>query len=153
MGDAATTRDQDQLRTLAVFHYILAGVIALGACVPAAYCGLGLAVFSSDAAGRSGTGGVRAVVLLLGLLGVVLVLLGALVPYLTGRYLGNHKHHTFCTVVAALEAILAFPLGTILGVFTIIVLQRDSVRLLFRARLADQMEYDQWRRGGRRTTG
>lgn len=50
----------------------------------------------------------------------------------TGRFLARHKHYLFCLVMAGLECML-MPFGTVLGVFTIIVLMRESVKQLFSA--------------------
>ena len=47
-----------------------------------------------------------------------------------GLNLSKRKSYTFCFVVACLIC-LWMPLGTILGVFTIIVLTRDSVKAIF----------------------
>jgi hypothetical protein len=52
--------------------------------------------------------------------------------FLAGFYLRARKHRTFCFVVAAFNC-LHIPLGTILGIFTIIVLVRDSVRVAFQS--------------------
>ena len=49
---------------------------------------------------------------------------------LAGVYLRRKVHRTFCFVVAGMNC-LHMPLGTILGIFTIIVLARDSVRAAF----------------------
>ena len=49
---------------------------------------------------------------------------------LTGRYIVRHKHYIFCLVMASLNC-LFMPFGTILGVFTIVVLMRPSVKTLF----------------------
>jgi len=49
---------------------------------------------------------------------------------LAGRNLTRRRHYTFCLVAAAL-ACMFMPFGTILGTFTIVVLQKDSVRQLF----------------------
>jgi hypothetical protein len=49
-----------------------------------------------------------------------------------GRFLARRKHHLFCLVVAGVEC-LFFPFGTVLGVFTIIVLMRPSVQQAFEA--------------------
>jgi hypothetical protein len=49
---------------------------------------------------------------------------------LAGIYLRARKHRTFCIVVAALNC-LHMPFGTVLGIFTIVVLARDSVRTAF----------------------
>jgi hypothetical protein len=67
--------------------------------------------------------------------GLIFMLLGlgfAFASYLTGRFLARRQHHTFCIVVSAIDC-LSFPIGTLLGVFTLIVLFRPSVKQLFTA--------------------
>jgi len=54
----------------------------------------------------------------------------ALCLALSARSLGQQRRRTFCMVVAAISC-LFFPFGTALGVFTLIVLSRPSVRALF----------------------
>ena len=49
---------------------------------------------------------------------------------LAGWWLAKRKHYWFCFVVACLACAFS-PLGTVLGVFTIIVLLRPSVKALF----------------------
>jgi hypothetical protein len=49
---------------------------------------------------------------------------------ISGFYLRARKHRFFSLVVAAIDC-FHFPLGTALGVFTIVVLLRDSVRVLY----------------------
>jgi len=69
-------------------------------------------------------------------LGIFLFLLGvtfALVLALAGRSLSRRRRYWFAFVVACIECIF-IPFGTILGVFTIIVLSRESVKTLFRQR-------------------
>jgi len=55
---------------------------------------------------------------------------------LAGSYLHTHQRRTFCFVTAALNC-LHLPLGTVLGIFTIIVLARDAVRAAFAPRAPD----------------
>ena len=50
--------------------------------------------------------------------------------YVAGRRLGERRSYTFCLVIAGVLC-LFMPLGTVLGVFTIVVLQRPSVKALF----------------------
>jgi len=50
----------------------------------------------------------------------------------TARFLARRRHYLFCLVMAAIECAY-MPFGTVLGVFTIIVLMRDSVKQLFSA--------------------
>jgi hypothetical protein len=55
---------------------------------------------------------------------------------LSGLFLRARRHRTFSMVVAAINC-LHIPIGTALGVFTFIVLGRESVRKLYRpSRLA-----------------
>ncbi len=49
---------------------------------------------------------------------------------LAGRKIAAHGSYTYCLVVAAIECVFT-PIGTVLGVFTIIVLVRPSVKELF----------------------
>ena len=49
-----------------------------------------------------------------------------------GRSLSQRKRYTFCLVMACV-ACLNMPFGTVLGIFTIIVLMRPSVKALFTA--------------------
>ncbi|CAN5261254.1 hypothetical protein BH23VER1_BH23VER1_05750 [soil metagenome] len=47
-----------------------------------------------------------------------------------GRAIAARMHYTFVFVVACVECIVV-PMGTVLGVFTFLVLQRDAARPLF----------------------
>jgi hypothetical protein len=74
--------------------------------------------------------------LLLVVLGSFLILFGwtfAILALITGRCIARRKHYTFCFVMACVEC-LSVPFGTVLGVFTILVLNRQSVKELFAPR-------------------
>lgn len=61
------------------------------------------------------------------------ILLGtamAVCLFLAGRYLSEPSHYTFCLVTAGV-ACTFMPLGTVLGVFSLLVLLRPSVRARF----------------------
>lgn len=49
---------------------------------------------------------------------------------LTGRFLAKRKYYTFCFVMAVIES-LFMPFGTVLAVFTLVVLLRESVKQIF----------------------
>ena len=49
---------------------------------------------------------------------------------MAGRNIARHRSYTYCFVVSCIIC-LFMPLGTILGVFSIIVLLRDSVKGIF----------------------
>jgi len=61
---------------------------------------------------------------------VVWFLIGAVGNLLSGLFLRARRHRTFSMVVAAINC-LHIPIGTALGVFTFIVLGRQSVRKLY----------------------
>ncbi|HYK23487.1 MAG TPA: hypothetical protein VEU75_02355, partial [Candidatus Acidoferrum sp.] len=66
-------------------------------------------------------------------LGALLFLIGiamAICILIAGRSLALRKRYSFAFVMACIEC-LFIPFGTILGVFTIVVLSRESVRGLF----------------------
>ena len=129
-------QDAEHVRLLAIFHYIVAGLAALFSLFPLLYTTIG-AVFIFAA--RHGTpkpgeelppeflGWIFLVVgLLLFLLGIAI----AICILIAGRCLSCCKHYTFALVMACIECLFV-PFGTILGVFTIIALSRESVKTLF----------------------
>jgi hypothetical protein len=66
-------------------------------------------------------------------LGSLLFLIGiamAICILVAGRSLALRKGYSFALVMACIECLFV-PFGTILGVFTIVVLSRESVRGLF----------------------
>ena len=52
---------------------------------------------------------------------------GGVLNLLSGMFLRNRQNRLFSLIVAGMNC-LQFPFGTVLGVFTLIVLMRDSVR-------------------------
>lgn len=129
-------QDTEHLRLLSIFHYVVAGMQALFACLPLIHVVLGALSFFGI--GIFGKGDERLPGMLFGgafmLIGGTIIFIGwtlAACVAVAGRSLGQRKRHTFCLVVAGIEAVLCVPLGTILGVFTIIVLLRPSVKALF----------------------
>lgn len=129
-------RDTEQLNLLAIFHYVVAGLAGLFSFFPLLYTALGVVFIF---AARDGTAKPDeelppeflgwifvAVGLLLFVLGIVMgicILIG-------GRSLALRKRYTVALVIACIECLFV-PFGTILGVFTIVALSRDSVRALF----------------------
>jgi hypothetical protein len=116
------------LKLLSVFHYIVGGIAGLVACIPLVHLSIGIAM-------RVGAidGAPRFVGLMLVVMAMVAMTMGwtlAICIIIAGRKLARRQHHTFCLVVAAISCIF-MPFGTVLGVFTIIMLVRPSVKELF----------------------
>lgn len=76
-----------------------------------------------------------------GLVGAAFAWVLAVLLAVTGRKLSQQRGHTFCFVIAILEC-LWMPLGTILGVFTLVVLTRPGVKALFEANRTGQPAED-----------
>jgi hypothetical protein len=128
-------QDQEHLRLLSIFHYVLGGLAALFSCLPLIYLAFG--IFALEAPQKfSGSHGEPAPAFLGWLfvaLGAGMALLGwalaGLILY-AGRCLARRAHYTLCFAVACVECLFA-PFGTVLGVFTLVVLVRPSVKWLF----------------------
>jgi hypothetical protein len=131
-------QDREHLRLLAIFHYVVAGLAALFSFFPLLYTTIG-AIFIFAARHGTPKPGEELPPEFLGwifvIVGLLLFLLGiamAICILLAGRCLSRNKHYTFALVMACIEC-LFIPFGTILGVFTIIALSRESVKQLFAA--------------------
>ncbi len=124
-------QDLEQLKLLAIFHYVVAGMAALVACIPIMHFFMGLAL-ATGALGDSDPG-TRPVGFGIMAFAAFFIVAGwtfaALVAF-AGRGLQTRRRYTYCLVMAGIECIF-MPVGTVLGVFTIIVLVRDSVKALF----------------------
>lgn len=134
-------QDKEHLRLLAIFHCIFAGLAALFSLFPLLYTTIGaIFIFASRhpaAAGPKPSKELPPEFLgwIFVVLGLFLFLLGiamAICILIAGRCVSRNKHYTFALVMACIEC-LFIPFGTILGVFTIIALSRESVKELFAA--------------------
>jgi len=122
---------RDHLRLLSIFHYVLAGLGALFSFVPSIYIVLGVMLLSGKFDGKNPPPPFLGYILLV--LGVLFMLVGFTVVVLlvlAGRFLAQARHWTFCVVVAAVSCAF-FPLGTVLGVFTILTLADAEGRATF----------------------
>jgi hypothetical protein len=142
-------RDTEHLKLLSIFWYVIAGLNAVGGCFSTIYIVMG-AVFlaappemtsPTTRPGQAAQPDVPPEVMggmFLGIGGCLMIfLLGlAILAFMTARSLGQRRRRTFCMVMAGITC-LSVPIGTVLGVFTLMVLARPSVAALFaRARPA-----------------
>lgn len=131
-------KDLEHIRLLSIFHYVVGGLIALFACFPIFHLLMGIFFLASapemrrnQAPGQDFPVEVFGAMFII--IPAIIILCGwalAAVVVIAGRKLSNQRSYTFCLVVAAILCVF-MPFGTILGVFTIIVLMRDSVKALF----------------------
>ena len=126
--------DREYLRLLSIFHYVVGGLAALFAFFPVVYIAMGILVVYAPGTMDAGDDAMAA---LFGwvfiIIGAGLVVLGwafAVFTIIAGRYLARQVHYLFCMVMAAIECIF-MPFGTVLGIFTILVLAKPSVKKMF----------------------
>jgi hypothetical protein len=127
--------DKKHLRLLSIFYYVKGAISAVFACIPIIHVALGLILLVAPQVFGHGNNQPPALVgLFLFFLGSGLVLFGwtfAALNLIAGRCILRRKHYTYCFVVGCIE-LLSIPFGTILGVCTIMVLNRPGVRALFK---------------------
>lgn len=133
-------QDDSHLDSLAIAHYVMGGIMVFFACFPLLHVALGLSVVfdvggmaeSMEAQPNGGPPPLLFGWLFVGA-GLAFFLLGQALSIsliLSGRYLKRRKNYLFSFILGCL-ACACFPFGTILGVFTIIVLARPSVKEIY----------------------
>jgi len=139
MPVGAVDKDVEHLNLLSTFHYIAGAITAVFASFPIIHVIIGL-VFMLNPQGF-GTDSrqffpARMFGMLFFVIGSLFVLIGwtlAVLNIYAGRSLKRREKYTLCLVVACLNC-MQMPIGTALGVFTLIVLLRDSVKQMFGVR-------------------
>ena len=124
-------KDLEHLKLLWIFHYVDAGMTAVIACIPFLHFFMGLALATGafpDTDPDAQPIGI-AIMVIAGFFILAGWTLAVLIAF-AGRSLQTRKRYTYCLVMAGINCIF-IPIGTVLGVFTIIVLTRDSVKSLF----------------------
>jgi len=130
---ATRSDDLEHLKLLSIFHYVAAGLLALLSLLPLFHLIAGLTMIQwtvhtpQEALPGLLAGGCLA---MLAATWMLIGLSSAACLAAAGHFLARRRHHTFCLAVAGVSC-LFMPVGTILGVFTILVLVRPAVRALF----------------------
>jgi len=126
--------DADHLNLLAIFHFVGAGLAVLGILFLLGHYAMMHTVFSNPKFFENQKQPmpvppeqIFAVMKWFYLAGAVWFVSSGVLNLISGLCLRARKNRTFSLVVAGINC-LHIPLGTVLGVFTIVVLVRDSVR-------------------------
>jgi len=129
-----SAQDAEHLRMLGIGHYVVGGLTGVFALIPVLHLCIGLAMLN----GRLPVNGLSAAqvplfawtfVVIAGLMIVGGLALAAAMVY-AGRCLGTRRRYTYCLIVAGVSCAM-MPFGTALGVFSLLVLLRPSVKPLF----------------------
>ncbi len=128
------TQDEDQLRLLSIFHYVVGGLAGFFALFPIFHLIVGLFfIFAPNKFADKGEPPPAFIGWFFVIFAAVFIALGwlfAAFVFTAGRFLARRKHYLFCLVMAGVDCIF-MPFGTVLGVFTLIVLMRESVKQRF----------------------
>ena len=127
------SEDEQYLRLLSIFHYVVGGIAALFACFPIFHFTIGVAMLVGSLTGPREDSPMALFGLLFAAIAGGLMLFGwtfAGFIVAAGRFLAARKNYMFCLAMAGVECIFT-PFGTVLGVFTIITLVRPTVKALF----------------------
>jgi hypothetical protein len=128
-------QDAEHLRLLSIFHYVVGGLGFLCGSFPLLHVALGLVMFFSPETMNDGHGGPppKAFGLIFAVMGGVFVLMAWILSAFTimsGKYISQRKKWTASVIIASVQCV-CFPFGTVLGVFTLVVLLRPSVKQLY----------------------
>jgi hypothetical protein len=127
--------DQQHLQLLSIFHYVVGGICYFVGFFPIIHLIIGVLMVTGTLAAEN-EGDViplqivGCIFLVIPLLFMISAWTLATLLIVAGRKLPRYTSYTFCLVIACVEC-LFMPFGTILGVFTIIVLCRPAVKERF----------------------
>lgn len=133
------TDDAKHLDLLSIFHYVVGGLVGLMACFPIIHLVIGISIvtgsFPEQAHMQSADPEIPMAMfgwffVILSSLFILFGLAMAVLMIVAGKKLKKRRSYTFCLVIAGIEC-LFMPFGTVLGIFTIVVLMRDPVKALF----------------------
>ena len=126
-----TALEEDKLTLLGNLHYILAALTAFVACFPVLYFIIGVVMLGTGLNGGEEMPRIFALAFII--LSAILVVAGwifAVVIFIAGLRLKQRRSYSFCLVVSFLICLI-IPLGTVLGIFTIIELTKEPVKAQF----------------------
>ena len=129
------SKDEEHIRLLSIFYYIVGGIAAVFALFPIIHLIMGTAMLLGCFDDKSGEGPPAFMGYMFVIMSLAFMFAGwtfAILLIVAGRFLSKRKHYMFCLIMAAIGCIF-MPFGTVLGVFTIIVLMQPSVKELFAA--------------------
>ena len=130
--------DEQYLKLLSIFHYVVGGIAGLFACFPIIHLVVGIGILVSSLTQPAQSGPPALFGLFFVLIAGSIILFGwafAICIILAGGFIAKRRNYMYCMVMAGIECMFT-PFGTVLGVFTIITLIRPSVKELFKIQAA-----------------
>lgn len=132
-------QDLQHLKALSICHYVMAGITAVFSSIAIFHIGMGIMMVTSPSTLTGGAGAPPPEFIgwMFILIGSGVILIGwtySVLIFIAGRFIARRKHHLYCLIMAGVSCAVSVPIGTVLGVFTLIVLLRPSVKELFDAK-------------------
>lgn len=131
--------NKNHLDILSVFHYVFAGITGISACFPIFHLIMGLSMlfgnFFPEDVGAEIPFSFEMFGLMFTIIPAAIIIIGwffAIAIAISGYFLSKRRNYLFSLIVAAISCVF-MPFGTILGVFTIVVLLKDDVKDLYTA--------------------
>jgi hypothetical protein len=131
-----TILDEEHLKLLSIGYYVSAGITAAFSLLGLLYSVMGMfLLIAARSSSLRGPGEPPPAFMGVFLMGIglamfVLMIIGAILKFLAGSRIKKRQSRVLCMLVAGISCI-EIPYGTLLGVFTFMVLGRNSVRILF----------------------
>lgn len=128
-------QDESQLNSLALAHYIVGAIGILASCLPLIHVFFG-ALFIWGGCGfltettNAPSPIISWIVFVMGIVWFVFAQIVSVMVIYSGSCLKSHKRYLYSFVTACC-ACTFFPLGTVLGVLTVMVLSRSTVKELY----------------------
>lgn len=126
-------RDLYHLKLLSIFHYVVAGLAFLFGLIPTIHLTIGTLMVS----GKLGEPHEQVPLEVVGTVLIIIALVWMLsacafgiMLIISGRSLASRRRYTLSLVMAAISCAF-IPFGTVLGVFTLLVLMKPEVRQLY----------------------
>jgi hypothetical protein len=139
------SKDEEQLRLLSIFYFIWGGLSALGILLGLFYVGIGMAMATGaippPQGGEAPPPAVGWMLVGFGAVIGVFSLLYSIGLIIAGRRLRQQRSYVLCMVMAGISCINV-PIGTVLGIFTFVLLGRESVKALFAKKKATGLAYE-----------
>jgi hypothetical protein len=127
--------DEEHLRLLSIFHYVVGGLGCLFSCMPILHIVIGLMIIVAPE--KMGGNNEELMPEFAGwmffLMGMAFFIIGQAISIaiiVSGRFISKRKNYMYSFIIACVEC-LFIPFGTVLGVFSIIVLSKETVKKIY----------------------
>lgn len=132
LGSDQARRDAEHLKLLSIFHFIVAALGVVGIAFLGLHFAFMRAIVMNPETWKNAKSGpppafIMDIIPWFYAFALLVIVAGSVLNLLSGLFIRKRRHRMFSIIVGGLNC-LQVPLGTLLGVFTIVVLARDSVR-------------------------